>query len=85
MDDIKVKEDFISQIQVPVDISKVNIKKMISYGKNHFKYFGGYKDDDEIKPLCISLPLGKNYYPEIFLEGCKYVVKANKMIKFVND
>ena len=27
MDDIKVKEDFISQIQVPVDISKVNIKK----------------------------------------------------------
>ena len=40
MDDIKVKEDFISQIQVPVDISKVNIKKMISYGKNRFKYFG---------------------------------------------
>ena len=58
---------------------------MISYGKNHFKYFGGYKDDDEIKPLYIILPLGKNYYPEIFLEGCKYVVKANKMIKFVND
>ena len=58
---------------------------MISYGKNHFKYFGGYKDDDEIKPLCINFPLGKNYYPEIFLEGCKYVVKATKMIKFVND
>ena len=48
---------------------------MISYGKNHFKYFGGYKDDDEIKPLCIILPLGKNYYPEIFLEldGCEHL------------
>ena len=28
--------------------------------------------------------MGKNYYPQAFLEECKYVVK-NKMTKFIND
>ena len=30
--------------------------------------------------------MGKNYYPQIFLEECKqYVVKENKISKFIND
>ena len=29
--------------------------------------------------------MGKNYYPQVVLEECKYVVKENKMTKFIND
>ena len=30
--------------------------------------------------------MGKNYYPQIFLEECKqYVVKENKISKFIID
>ena len=29
--------------------------------------------------------MGKNYYPQVFSEECKYVVKENKMSKFIND
>ena len=28
--------------------------------------------------------MGKNYYLQVFLEDCKYVVKENKMTKFIN-
>ena len=27
----------------------------------------------------------KNYYPQLFLKGCKHVVKEKKMSKFVTD
>ena len=29
--------------------------------------------------------MGNNYYPQILLEECKYVVKENKMSKFINN
>ena len=29
--------------------------------------------------------MGKNYYPQIFLEEYQYVVKENKISKFIND
>ena len=27
----------------------------------------------------------KNYYPQVFLEECKYVVKENKMPEYITD
>ena len=27
----------------------------------------------------------KNYYPQVFLEECKYVVKENKIPKYITD
>ena len=42
--------------------------------------------------ICLSVILiasvyrkGKNYYPQVFLEKCKYVVKEKKMSKFITD
>ena len=29
--------------------------------------------------------MGKNYFPQVFLEECKYIVKEKKMRKFIND
>ena len=28
---------------------------------------------------------GKNYYPQVFLEECKYLVKAKKITKYIID
>ena len=28
---------------------------------------------------------GKNYYPEVFLEECKYIVKEKKIPKYIID
>ena len=40
-----------------VDINKIVISKKESYGKKGpFKYFIGYDDNDDIKPLCIMPP-----------------------------
>ena len=29
--------------------------------------------------------MGKNYYPQLFLEECEYVVVENKISKFINN
>ena len=28
---------------------------------------------------------GENYYPQVFVEECKYVVKENKIPKYITD
>ena len=39
------------------DINKIFVSKKESYGtKNAIKYFIGYIDNNEIKPICIRLP-----------------------------
>ena len=40
-----------------IDINKIFVSKKESYGtKNSLKYFIGYNDEDDIRPLCILLP-----------------------------
>ena len=40
-----------------IDINKIFVSKKESYGtKNAIKYFIGYIDNNEIKPICIRLP-----------------------------
>ena len=39
------------------DVNKILISKKESYcRKSSFKYFIGYSDNDDIKPLCVKLP-----------------------------
>ena len=42
--------------------------------------------------ICLSVILidsvyrtAKNYYPQVFLEECKYVVKEKKMLEYITD
>ena len=35
-----------------------------------------------IEPL---FKIGKNYYQQVFLEQCRYVIKEYKMTKFIKD
>ena len=39
-----------------IDINKTFVSKKTSYGKESFKYYIGYNDDDVIESLCIKLP-----------------------------
>ena len=40
-----------------IDINKIFVSRKESYGtKNAIKYFIGYIDNNEIKPICIMLP-----------------------------
>ena len=41
---------------------------------------------------CLSLimldfifKVGKKYYPQVFLEECKYVKRKNKIVNYIND
>ena len=29
--------------------------------------------------------VGKNYYPQVFLEECKYIKRKDKMFNYIND
>ena len=39
-----------------IDINKTFVSKKTSYGKESFKYYIGYNDDDVIESLSIKLP-----------------------------
>ena len=39
-----------------IDINKIVLSIKFSFGKQDFKYFIGYKDNKEIRPLCILFP-----------------------------
>ena len=40
-----------------IDVNNILVSKKGSYGnKNWFKYFIGYNDNDNIRPLCVRLP-----------------------------
>ena len=31
------------------------------------------------------LKMGKNYYPQVFLEECKYIIKENEVIRHITE
>ena len=35
--------------------------------------------------ICLSIRLDKNYYPQVFLEECKYIVTEKQMKRWVKD
>ena len=42
--------------------------------------------------ICLSVVLidtgfkmGKNYYPQVFLEECKYIAKEKEVTKYINE
>ena len=42
-------------LKTNIDINKIVVSNKVSFGKNSFRYFMGYKDA-KIRPLCIFLP-----------------------------
>ena len=49
-----------------IDVSNILVSKKELYGtKNSHKYFIGYNDNDNIRPLCIKLPQMTGYARKI--------------------
>ena len=67
VDNQKIKrKDFYRNTKVTkiddIDVNKILVSKEEPYGtKNSFKYFIGYNDKDDIRPLCVKLPQMAGY------------------------
>ena len=59
--DIEIEKQIFHQYKHPIsikntDINKILVSNKVSLGKNGFKYFIGYKDAKNVRPLCQFLP-----------------------------
>ena len=59
--DIEIQKQIFHQHKEPISIKNIDINKIVvsnkvSFGKEAFKYFIGYKDAKKVRPLCIFLP-----------------------------
>ena len=67
--------------------------KIKSYnGKINTNFHNNKIAEEGFQFICLSVVLidsvfrtGKNYYPQVFLEECKYVVKEKKMPQYITD
>ena len=66
-----------------IDVNNILVSKKEPYGtKNSHKYFIGYNDNDNIRPLCIRLPQMTGYARK-FDENAtmSFIVKDKKLLK----
>ena len=69
-----------------IDINKIVVSNKISYGKNDFKYFIGYKDAKRIRPLCILLPKISAYRRNFDKTKCvSFLTKDEKLLEKYNE
>ena len=100
-DDKKIKKNISNRSRTPftlndIDVNRIVISKEVAYGtKSSIKYlnFQGKETpngDSSYKCLLLIMldsvvKVGKKYYPQVFLEECKYVKRKNKMFNYIND
>ena len=62
-----------------IDLNNILVSKKESYGtKNSLKYFIGYNDNDNIRPLCIRLPKMTGYARKFDVNATmSFIVKEN--------
>ena len=69
-DNIEIQRQTFHQHKRPISIQNVYFNKIVvsnkvSVGKKGFKYFIGYKDTKNIRPLCIFLPKMSAYRKDV--------------------
>ena len=90
-DDIEIDIYKFHQYKSPIlidyiDINKIVVSNKISYGKNDFKYFIGYKDAKRIRPLCILLPKISAYRRNFNKTKCvSFLTKDEKLLEKYNE
>ena len=78
-DDTEIEVYEFHQYKSPISINNIDINKIVAsntfpFGKQDFKYFISYKDNIEIRPLCI-------FFPEISI--CKRYSDKTKCMYFM--
>ena len=90
-DDIEIDIYKFHQYKSPIlidyiDINKIVVSNKISYGKNDFKYFIGYKDAKRIRPSCILLPKISAYRRNFDTTKCvSFLIKDEKLLEKYNE
>ena len=68
-----------------IDINKILVSNKISFGKNNFKYFIGYKDAKKLRPLCTFLPQISAYRRDFVKNKCmSFLIKDEKLLEKYN-
>ena len=82
----KIEEYKFRQYKSPISINDIDINEIVvsnkfSFGKPDFKYFIGYKDNTEIRPLCIFFPDINKYKRYTGKVKCmSFIIKGEKNI-----
>ena len=64
-----------------INVNNILVSKKESYGtKNSLKYFIGYNDNDNIRPLCIRLPQMTGYARKFVENATISVIAKNKQL-----
>ena len=50
-----------------------------------FQKEGSYCISQKMVLIDTTFKMTKKYYPQVFLEECKYIVKENKVTKYINE
>ena len=68
-----------------VDVNNILVSKKEPYGtKNSLKYFIGYNDNDNIRPLCIRLPQMTGYARKCNENArMSFIVKDKNLLKTI--
>ena len=91
LDDIEIDIYKFHQYKSPILIDYIYINKIvvsnkISYGKNDFKYFIGYKDAKRIRPLCILLRKISAYRRNFDKTKCvSFLIKDEQLLEKYNE
>ena len=65
-----------------IDVNNTLVSKKEPYGtKNSYKYFIGYNDNDNIRPLCIRLPQMTGYARKFDENAMSFRVKDKQLLK----
>ena len=89
--DIKIKKQKLHQYKRPfsiddIDVNKIVVSNKVSFHKNRFKYFTGYKDTKKILPLLIFVPKMSGYRRNFDKSKCMtFLIKDNKLLEKYNE
>ena len=91
-DNIVVNKKEIHRSKQPIDLDLVDVDQIaisdkFKHNDDGFKYFIGCKEDDIVKPLCITLPQMSRYikYFENGGENMSFVIKDDSMLDKYNE
>ena len=76
-----------TQFRYETDINKILVSSKDSFSKKGFKYFIGYKDSKNVRPLCVMIPkisgqrkdFDEARYMSFLIENGKLVEKYNEI------
>ena len=79
-DNIRVNKKEFHKSKQPIDLMSVNVDQIVvsdkfKHSDEGYKYFIGYQEDENVKPLCIILPQMNGYIKYLVKNGEKNLVK----------